>query len=71
MMGPDMIDRVKILGKEETKKQLPKLIGDDYAKGVLEGGSEKERLFEKELHRFLDISVAAQHHKRKLVSSRW
>lgn len=63
MMSEEVKDRLKILSKKDSVKELAKITDPATAQRIVEGDHELERAVERELHEFLDLAARDGHHR--------
>jgi len=67
MMSQELKDRLKVLNKRESLRELSQILPPDLARRIVEGDPAGEREGERELHAFLDRAARAGLHRRRWV----
>jgi hypothetical protein len=64
MMSQEVKERLKILNRHDSLRELSKIVDPETAKRIVEGDHAAERAVERELHAFLDAAARDGHHRR-------
>lgn len=63
-MSQEVKERLKILNKKDSVKELAKITDPATAQRIVEGDHDLERAVERELHAFMDAAAREGEHRR-------